>query len=158
MRINPLITFLIATVTATTLASCDKAAPPEAIAPAPTSSAMSSGTKSSDAKPSSSPAMANATAGKITDAKVIAGFTTLQGVVSKTQTALDGGKFDQAKTEFDKFETTWKIIEDTVGKQSTDTYVAVEKDLKAVETAIEGKDKAAAMTALTSLKNTLTLK
>ncbi len=79
-------------------------------------------------------------------------------MVSKTQTDLDGGKFDEAKTEFEKFETTWKVIEDTVATQSTETYVAVEKDVKAIEASIEGKDKAAALTALTTLKNTLTLK
>jgi hypothetical protein len=89
------------------------------------------------------------------DAKTIAGFTTLQGVVSKTETAVTDGNFAQASQEFAAFETTWKTIEDGITAKSTETYTSVEKSLTSIEKGLKGQEKAETLQALTALNATL---
>jgi hypothetical protein len=128
----------LTTLTIATLTSCSAPPAPKVAEPTPsTAAAPTAATKS------------------IFDAKTIAGFATLQGVVTKTQTATAAGDFATASKEFAAFETTWKTIEDAIAPKSTATYTAVEKSLKAAEAAIEQKDKAAALSALTALNATL---
>jgi hypothetical protein len=62
---------------------------------------------------------------------VASGFTVLQGVTEKTAAAVKSDKFDQAKTEFEKFEASWKTVEDGVKAKSSDTYNKIEEGLDA---------------------------
>jgi soluble cytochrome b562 len=79
------------------------------------------------------------------------GFTTLQTVVNKTQTAVAAGNFSQAKTEFGKFEDTWKTVEDGVKEKSSKTYDAIEENMDNVSKGIKDKSKENTLTALKSL-------
>lgn len=87
-----------------------------------------------------------------------AGFTALQGVTDKTAAAVKSDKFDQAKTEFEKFETSWKTVEDGVKAKSSDTYNKIEEGLDTVKGEFKNKqpDKAKVTTALQSLSKTIT--
>jgi outer membrane murein-binding lipoprotein Lpp len=81
------------------------------------------------------------------------GFTALQGVTEKTAAAVKSDKFDQAKTEFEKFEASWKTVEDGVKAKSSDTYNKIEEGLDAVNGELKNKlpDKAKVTTALQTL-------
>jgi hypothetical protein len=81
------------------------------------------------------------------------GFTALQGVTDKTAAAVKSDKFDQAKTEFGQFETSWKTVEDGVKTKSSDTYKKIEEGLDTVNGELKNKqpDKAKVITALQSL-------
>jgi hypothetical protein len=126
-------------LTAVALTSCSAPTmPPQATAPVPAVVAVK-------------PATAKATF----DAKTIAGFKTLQGVVSKTKTAVTAGNFAQANQELAAFEPTWKTIEDGIAAKSTATYTLVEKSLKAVEVGLKSQEKADTLKALTALNATL---
>jgi hypothetical protein len=130
------IPLFLGTLTISTLTSCSAPPAPKATATAPQSAAA----------PATAP---------VFDAKTIAGFATLQGVVTKTQTAVTAGDFATASQEFEGFETTWKTIEDAIAPKSTATYTSIEQSLKAAEAGIEKKDKTAALSALTALNATL---
>jgi hypothetical protein len=82
-----------------------------------------------------------------------AGFVTLQSVTEKTTTAVNAGKFDQAKTEFEKFEDSWKTVEDGVKAKSSKTYAAVEDGLDTMNGELKNKqpDKVKMLAALKSL-------
>lgn len=83
------------------------------------------------------------------------GFTTLQQVVNKTQTAVTAGNFEQAKTEFGKFEDSWKTVEDGVKGKSSKTYDAIEEGMDNVSKGIKDKSKENTLTALKSLSTSL---
>jgi hypothetical protein len=87
-----------------------------------------------------------------------AGFTALQNVTQKTTIAVTAGKFDQAKTEFEKFEDSWKTVEDGVKAKSSKTYAAVEDGLDTMNSELKNKqpDKAKMLTALKSLDQSIT--
>jgi hypothetical protein len=87
-----------------------------------------------------------------------AGFTALQGVTVKTAAAVKSDKFDQAKTEFERFETSWKTVEDAVKAKSSDTYNKIEEGLDTVNGEFKNKqpDKAKVTTALQSLSKEIT--
>ncbi len=68
-----------------------------------------------------------------------AGFTALQRVVGATTTAIESGKFDVAKTEFAKFEASWKTVEDGVKAKAPDTYQAIEDGVESINSGIEKK-------------------
>ena len=78
-------------------------------------------------------------------------------VVFKTKTAVTSGNFVQAKKEFDKFEDTWKEVEDGIKAKSRDNYEAVEKSKDEISTELKAskpqKDKLLA--SLQSLKKTI---
>jgi hypothetical protein len=82
-----------------------------------------------------------------------AGFTAMQNVTDKTTTDVKAGKFDQAKTDFEKFEDAWKTVEDGVKVKSSKTYAAIEAGLDSVNGELKNKqpDKAKLLTALQSL-------
>jgi hypothetical protein len=86
-----------------------------------------------------------------------AGFAALQNVTQKTTTAVTSGKFDQAKTEFEKFEDSWKTVEDGVKAKSSKTYAAVEDGLDTMNGELKNKqpDKAKMLTALKSLDQSI---
>jgi hypothetical protein len=86
-------------------------------------------------------------------ANTAAGFAELQSVTEKTTTAVTAGKFDQSKTEFGKFEDSWKTVEDGVKVKSSKTYTAVEEGLDTMNGELKNKqpDKAKMLTALKSL-------
>ena len=79
-----------------------------------------------------------------------AGFTALQKVVGATKAAIESGKVDVAKTEFAKFEASWKTVEDGVKTRSPESYKAIEDGVQSVETGIGSKQ--AKETLLTSLQ------
>jgi hypothetical protein len=86
------------------------------------------------------------------------GFQALQGVTDKTAAAVKSDKFDQAKTEFENFETSWKTVEDGVKTKSSDTYNKIEEGLDMVNGEFKNKqpDKAKVITALQSLSKEIT--
>jgi hypothetical protein len=88
-----------------------------------------------------------------------AGFAALQSVTEKTTTAVTAGKFDQAKTEFGKFEDSWKTVEDGVKAKSSKTYAAVEEGLDTMNGELKNKqpDKAKMLTALKSLGQSIAM-
>ncbi len=133
-----LIQLALIPLTIATLASCSKPAP-EAQAPVAPAPATTAPVKK---------AMAF-------DAKAIAGFKAIQGVVSKTETAVEAGNFADATQDFAGFETNWKTIEDGVMKTSAPFYAAVEKAAKATEAGLKAKDKPGTIKALKELNNTL---
>jgi hypothetical protein len=75
------------------------------------------------------------------------GFNALQGVVSSTKTAVESGKLDVAKTEFAKFEASWKTVEDGVKSKAPDSYKAIEDGVQSVETGIGSKQSKVALLA-----------
>jgi hypothetical protein len=73
-----------------------------------------------------------------------AGFVGMQGVITSTKTAIEAGKLDVAKTEFAKFEDSWKTVEDGVKAKSADNYKGIEDGMESVNGGIAakaGKDK-----------------
>ncbi len=84
------------------------------------------------------------------------GFTALQQVVGSTKQAIESGKLDVAKTEFAKFEASWKTVEDGVKAKSPDSYKAIEADVQSVETGIANKqDKTAVLANLQKLSQSI---
>jgi outer membrane murein-binding lipoprotein Lpp len=86
------------------------------------------------------------------------GFTALQGVTDKTAAAVKADKLAQAKTEFEKFEPSWKIVEDDVKAKSSDTYKKIEESLDTVNGEFKNKqpDKIKVEAALQSLRKEIT--
>lgn len=60
------------------------------------------------------------------------GTAGLSSVVSQTRTAVEAGDFAKAKREFDKFEDTWKTVEDGIKAKSSESYDAIEESLDLV--------------------------
>jgi hypothetical protein len=81
-------------------------------------------------------------------------FAGLQGVVSKTEIAVQAGDKAKAKDEFDKFEDFWSKVEDGVKAKSSETYNAIEDNADQVSGQLKAPqlDKEKALTALKSLK------
>jgi hypothetical protein len=67
-------------------------------------------------------------------------FSPLMSVVSGTKTAVTGKKFDQAENEFDKFETAWSKVEDSVRAKSATSYREIEDAATEVKNAIKAKN------------------
>jgi hypothetical protein len=120
------------------LVSCSQPTPPE-VAVSPTTSPSTAAPKpSAAAEPTS------------------AGFASLNTVVSKTRTAVTAGDFEQGKTEFGKFEDSWKTVEDGVRAKAGGTYYgAIEKAAGTVNTGLKGKDAAATLAGLKTLNENL---
>jgi soluble cytochrome b562 len=84
------------------------------------------------------------------------GFTALQGTIGSTKKAIEAGKLDVAKTEFAKFENSWKTVEDGVKSKSGETYRAIEDGVKSVESGIGSKQgKAALLASLQKLSQSI---
>jgi hypothetical protein len=99
-----------------------------------------------------------APAAKASIATGASGFTVLQGVTDKTAAAVKSDNFDQAKTEFEQFEESWKTVEDGVKTKSSDAYKKIEEGLDTVNGEFKNKqpDKAKVATALQSLSKEIT--
>lgn len=67
------------------------------------------------------------------------GFVALDGVVASTKKAIEAGKLDVAKTEFAKFENSWKTVEDSIKSKSPETYRAIEDRVKLINKGIDSK-------------------
>ncbi|BBD65848.1 hypothetical protein NIES4072_04730 [Nostoc commune NIES-4072] len=83
------------------------------------------------------------------------GFKTLVSVVSNTKTAVQGGNFDKAQQEFNKFENSWSKVEDGVKTKSSKTYNVIEDTATQVKGALKAKDKAKALKGLQTLNTSI---
>jgi hypothetical protein len=108
-------------------------------------------------EPQTSAPASPAASTSMTSGKPAAGFTALQGVTDSTTLAVKAEKFDQAKTEFGKFEDSWKTVEDGVRTKSSDTYKAIEAGLDTVNGELKNNqpDKAKMLSALQSLAQSI---
>ena len=100
------------------------------------------------------PATTETTAGTAVSKTGVAtqgGFNTLVSVVSTTKTAVQGGNFDKAQQEYNKFETSWSKVEDGVKTKSSKTYNVIEDAATQVKGALKAKDKAKALKGLQTL-------
>ncbi|MBN3890618.1 MAG: DUF4363 domain-containing protein [Nostoc sp.] len=86
------------------------------------------------------------------------GNSSLLTIVSKTKAAVTSGNFVQAKKEFDKFEDSWKEVEDGIKVKSRNNYETIETNMDQVTEELKAskpqKDKL--LTALQSLEKTIT--
>ena len=83
------------------------------------------------------------------------GFNALVSVVSNTKTAVQGGNFDKAQQEFNKFEDSWSKVEDGVKTKSSKTYNVIEDTVTQVKGALKAKDKAKALKGLQTLNTNI---
>jgi hypothetical protein len=84
------------------------------------------------------------------------GFIALQTVVSQTKGAIEKGDFNQAKTEFSKFEDSWKTVEDGVKAKAPKVYSAIEDGMDQVTQGIKSKNKDQTLAALKALTTNIT--
>jgi hypothetical protein len=107
--------------------------------------------------PKTSPSQIPAAVSTSDKAASPASYQELSGVVSNTKAAVQTGNFAKAKTEFDKFETAWKKVEDGIKKKSPKSYDAVEdtaeKVMAELKTTNPSKDKV--LPQLQSLEQTI---
>jgi hypothetical protein len=126
--------------------SCSKAPTTTDNSAATPAASVSSG--ATEAKPSSG--------GGKSSPDSASGFTALQNVISSTKKAVEAGKLDVAKTEFAKFEDSWKTVEDPIKAKSKATYQAIEDGLEAVDKGIASKQgKDALLASLTKLSQSV---
>jgi ribosomal protein S20 len=126
---------LISGLTLLTLASCSgESKEAETKTPAPVA-----------AEKMAKPAAKNATAG----------FAMMQAIVQKTKGAIDKGDFATAKTEFAKFEASWKTVEEGVKTKAPKAHTAVKGAVDAVNNSIKAKDKAKTIAALKTLATSI---
>jgi hypothetical protein len=135
--------WLMSGITALTLVSCGDSTSQAPKAEAPTTT-MAKPAEKAAAKPAAK------------SAAPAAGFAALQTVVSTTKAAIVKGDFNQAKTEFGKFETAWKPVEDGIKAKAPKLYTAIENGMDSIEQGIKSKDKAKTLSALDALKASIT--
>ncbi len=82
-------------------------------------------------------------------------FAPLQVVVDKTKAAATEKDLNLAKQEFDKFETSWKPVEDGVKSKSSANYNAIEEGIDGVNKGIKDKNPANVLTSLQSLSQAI---
>ncbi|HEY9825762.1 MAG TPA: hypothetical protein V6D19_09965 [Stenomitos sp.] len=130
---------LIGTLTVLGLTSCGspQSSTPEASAPA--SEASSPAMQASSSRAAAS------------------GFTALKDITTKTEASVKAQKFNDAKTEFDKFEESWKTVEDGVKSKSSQTYNSIEENLDTVIAELKNSkpDQTKLLTALQALSNNM---
>ncbi|PSB44615.1 DUF4363 domain-containing protein [filamentous cyanobacterium Phorm 6] len=110
-RFNPIL--VLSAVTLVALAGCgdnQASTPPTAPSAVPTATTTTTTTTTSGSEKPVSPAS----------------YPELMSVVTNTKTAVEAGDFVKAKTEFDKFETSWKQVEDGIKAKEPKNYEAVE--------------------------------
>ena len=86
---------------------------------------------------------------KIEDTKQL-GFSGMKNVISSTKIAIEAANFDKAKTDFAKFEDSWKTVEDGVKKTAPTKYSAIEEGMEAINKGIKEKNKNSTIAALDS--------
>jgi hypothetical protein len=122
------------------LVSCAQTAPPEVSTP---KAAVAPATKPASEKPASEKPASD-------------GFAALTDVVTKTKTAVTAGNFEKGKTEFAKFEDSWKTVEDGVkAKDGGTSYGTIEKAMDKVDGGLKAKDAAATLAGLKVLSESL---
>lgn len=84
-----------------------------------------------------------------------AGFAALQVVVNRTKASATANNLDLAKQEFDKFEASWKLVEDGVKSKSSANYNAIEEGMDSVNKGIKNKNQANVLTSLQSLSKSI---
>ncbi|MBO3459640.1 DUF4363 domain-containing protein [Aetokthonos hydrillicola Thurmond2011] len=82
----------------------------------------------------------------------------IQGVISKTKTAVSSGNFANAKKEFGKFEGFWSKVEDKVRSQSPQNYKAIEDNSDQITNELKAStpNKKKVLQALQSLDKSVT--
>ncbi len=146
-RFNPvLIGFLISLMA---LVGCNKGEQSSTTQTSPGGSSISETTPSSTAT-TSAQTTANPTA--------TAEFQGLQGVVTNTKAAVEGGNFTKAKGEFEKFEDFWSKVEDGVKVKSPNAYKEIEDKSDEVKAGLKASapNKQKMLTALESLNKNVT--
>ena len=93
---------------------------------------------------------------KTTEVAKLSGFSGMQDVIGKTKAAIETKNFDLAKTEFAKFEDSWKTVEDNVKVKSKATYAAIEDGMETISKKIAAKDAQGTIVALQSLSKNVT--
>ncbi|MEH1818237.1 MAG: DUF4363 domain-containing protein [Nostoc sp.] len=129
-RFNPVL--IVAAISMMTLVGCSKGDEPTAQTP-PTGSSIAdttatptpAATATPDAAATPTPAATTTPSAIATPTKTTE-FQGLQGVVTNTKAAVEGGNFTKAKGEFDKFEDFWSKVEDGVKAKSPTTYKEIE--------------------------------
>ena len=86
-----------------------------------------------------------------------ASYAELLSVVTNTKAAVQTGDFAKAKTEFDKFENSWKKVEDGIKKRAPKSYDAVEETTEKVMTELKNSkpSKDQVLAQLQSLEKTI---
>lgn len=93
---------------------------------------------------------------KTTEVAKLSGFSGMQDVIGKTKAAIEAKNFNLAKTEFAKFEDSWKTVEDGVKVKSKTTYTAIEDGMDTINKKIAAKDAPGAIAALQLLSKNVT--
>ena len=93
---------------------------------------------------------------KTTEVAKLSGFPGMQNVISKTKAAIEVKNFELAKTEFAKFEDSWKTVEDGVKVKSKDTYTAIEDGMDTVGKKTAARDAEGSIAALQLLSKNVT--
>ncbi len=93
---------------------------------------------------------------KTTEVAKLSGFSGMQDVIGKTKAAIEAKNFNLAKTEFAKFEDSWKTVEDGVKVKSRTTYTAIEDGIDTINKKIAAKDAQGAIAALQLLSKNVT--
>ena len=93
---------------------------------------------------------------KTTEVTKLSGFSGMQDVIGKTKAAIEAKNFNLAKTEFAKFEDSWKTVEDGVKVKSKTTYTAIEDGMDTTNKKIAAKDSQGAIAALQLLSKNVT--
>ncbi|MCX5962751.1 MAG: DUF4363 domain-containing protein [Cyanobacteria bacterium] len=93
---------------------------------------------------------------KTTEVAKLSGFSGMQDVIGKTKAAIEAKNFNLAKTEFAKFEDSWKTVEDGVKVKSKTTYTAIEDGMDSTNKKIAAKDAQGAIAALQLLSKNVT--
>ncbi len=88
-------------------------------------------------------------------AAIPAGSAGLMAVVNNTKTAVAAGDFNQAKANFEQFETVWKPVEDGIKAKAPDAYEKIESSMDQVNGALKASDKGKGLAALQSLSDTI---
>ncbi|MEG4453938.1 hypothetical protein [Microcoleus sp. N9_A1] len=115
-RFNPIL--VLSAVTLVALAGCgdnQASTPPTAPSPVPSATTTTTTTTSGSEKPVSP-----------------ASYPELMSVVTNTKAAVETGDFVKAKTEFDKFETSWDKVEDGIKAKEPKNYEAIEETTEKV--------------------------
>lgn len=93
---------------------------------------------------------------KTTEVAKLSGFSGMQDVIGKTKAAIEAKNFNLAKTEFAKFEDSWKTVEDGVKVKSKTTYTAIEDGMDTTNKKIAAKDAQGSIAALQLLSKNVT--
>jgi hypothetical protein len=142
-RFNPIL--VLSAVTLVALAGCgDNQASTPPAPPSPVPSATTTTTTTTTTSGSEKPVSP-------------ASYPELMSVVTNTKAAVETGDFVKAKTEFDKFETSWNKVEDGIKAKEPKNYDTVEENTEKVTDELKKAQpsKDLVLTQLQSLEKTI---